>query len=403
MGPVSEGQIVGEFFPRTNEESSKDIISDARIITPENAGFSEAFMRTLRNQEEGSLTRYLFLESSSPPMDKQGSVPDQDIYAMLMRHFGRILCGGHAWDEMIEHRQSYDFIDGGLQALYYAVENGLVSYLPPRIHPVEFGTGGKSGVEKPIRMIEAILQSEDHVVEGYTGIDILSRYAIESAKAIRDKFNIRATGIACDFMTANRVPIRDIKGSVPLYMFYGGTLANAPDYSSSGGKNGMQNAIMYLTKMNRQHDIGPYLIIEYDAETNLSVLSAKYKPTVEFEAFVLGEFPTAIHTNTIRDSSYDPFQYWKMGMQYDPEPKAVKLCAVCTKDHVVPTFEGDVPVRKKYSKTNILSYKWNETIWKAILDQAGFDPIQVFRKKGSPYGFILAAPKSGQQSLGFNP
>lgn len=404
--PEPAGQIVGEFFPGINQTPPRDIVRDVKLITPESAGFREAFMGTLRNREEGSLTRYLFLESPPAPAgDKQDGETDQDIYAMLTRHFGKILCGGYAWDEMIEHTRSYDFVDGDLRALDYAVENGLISYLPSNIHLIECGTGGKSGVEKPIKTIEAILQSGNHMITGYTGIDILSRYAIESAKAIRDKFNIHATGIAFDFMTmsADKIPIPVMKDSAPLYLFYGGTLANAPDYSLSGGKNGMQNAAMYLTKISRQHSVGPHLLIAYDAETSPGILSAKYQRTVEFEAFVLGEFPIAIHGNDITDRSYDPFQYWKMGMRYDPEAKAVKLCAVCTKDHDVPTFEGNVPVRKGYSKTNILSYKWNETIWKTILDQAGFEPTKIFRKKNSPYGFILAGPKSGQQSLDFRP
>lgn len=401
-GPDAAGQIVGRFVPHKNGLSPKDVIRGGKATPVESESFRRAFIDTLRGKGEGLLTRYLFHEANFAATDRKKETPDQDIYAMLNRHFGRILYGGLAWDQMIEHTNSYDFVDGDLRALDYAVKMGLVSQLPSNVHIIEYGTGGKSGAEKPIHTIEAILKSERHEVSGYAAIDILSRYAIESAQAVHDRFNMHATAIACDFMTADKIVIPAVRESTPLSLIFGGTLANAPDYSASGGKSGPQNAIVYLTKMNGQHDIGPYLLMGYDAETNPAMLTSKYQATDEFSAFALGSFTRAIQEGIITDSSYDPFRYWKMEARYDAAAKAVKLCAVCTENHVMPTIEGDFSFQTGKSLTNILSYKWDEMDYREMLSQADFELVSTYRQKGSPYGIILARPKSGQQSLNFN-
>jgi len=393
---TGEGQVVGLFVPKDGVDP-KDSVNGVKASAEEIQAFTQAFFDTIGHKGQGLLTRYLFHEPPQDKTTKTEAAADSkkptgasEIFDTLQKRFGRILYGGLAWDAHIEHSKSYDLINSDLNALEYAIENHMVTTLPHSLHVIEYGPGGNSGVTKPQKLIEAILKSDEHKISRYTAIDILSRYANEAALSVHDKFNLHAEAIACDFMAAQKIKMPTKENCTPLALIFGGTLANAPDNSAQGGMSSTDNASAYLARMNKQHGIGSYIMITYDAENNPETLLKEYQTTDEFGAFVLSAFTRAVGESIITDDTYDPFRYWKMQPHYDETAKAVRLRAICREDHVISTIRGPISIKKDESLTSILSYKWDESDYKPMFEKAGYEITGSYRKDGAHHGIILA-------------
>ena len=383
-----EGQVIGRLVPADNIHPDKTPGGN-KASAKLNQAFEQAFYDTLERKGEGLLTKYLYHD----PSKDDGLKDKKKVSDMLDKHFGQFLYGARAWDANTQRNKFYGLVSGDMEALDYAIEHHIVTKLPENMHLIDYGSGGETGAHKSAKLIQAIRQDNTHDISGYTAIDIVPRFASESATTIYNEFNLHADMVICDFMGAEKVLVPKIKNKenyTPLSLIFGGTLANAPDASPGGGNDSKQNAITCLSRMNKQHGTGSEVLLVFHSENDPKMLSQEYQSTDELSAFVLSSFSRAVMQGTITDSGYDPFRYWSIEPRYDANTKALKMCAVAREDHTIPTAKGQVSIKKDEAFTSALSYKWDENDYSLMLKQAGYEIIEIFRKEGAPRGAILA-------------
>jgi hypothetical protein len=359
------------------------------LIFIERASFFQAFLDTLNRKGEGLLTRYLYHDPTPPEITQEGP----RIQGILDHHFGKFLYGAGAWDENIRVNKFYGLANGDMEALKYAIEQGIVSRLPEKMQLIEYGAGGEAGAIKPAALISAILREKlPDSIGSYTAIDIVPRFAATAAQAISHKFNLKADSVVCDFMSTGPMSIPKMvhqEGYTPVILLFGNIMANAPDYSLHDGKNARQNVTTYLARMNEKHGIGARILMTYHAESDPAILLNEYQETPEMRAFVLTSFPRAImHGGIIPSSQYDPFQYWRISPCFDAATKAMKSCAISLKDHAIPVMGGAIPIREGDSFTNAMAHQWDEKDYQEIGAPAGCEVTNVYRRAGSSRGFI---------------
>lgn len=395
----NEGQVLGYFAPKS-DAGARAPVKKSKTSPAELKAFKQDFYNTLDGKDEGVMTRHLFHE---PPKNEESGEsatrPGQkksEIYGTLDKHFGRFLYGANAWHELVEKTKTYDGVTNDNKALAYAIDHGLADLIPGVKHIVEYGPGDKSGVAKSKRVIEAFNASAKGNVERYVAVDINGAYAIDAAKIIHEAFDIRVDAVQCDFMAAKRIHIpsmpehKSVKNPVSVSFVFGGTLANAPDYSANGGKNSAENAVVYLSRMTQQEGIGSYIVLTYDAENDPEKLLNQYQSSEAFNAFVLSAITRAVGEGVITDDSYDPFSYWEMKPAYDKNSKTVRLCAVSKEDHVMPTQRGPQKIEQGKTLTNILSHKWNSADYRPLFKAAGAEIIADIRDPDAAHGVIVA-------------
>lgn len=401
--PDGEGQVVGYFAPKGDTVPGNPI---KKIKTPheEFKAFRQAFYDMLDHNGEGLFTRYLFHEApqngetgkSGTAQKNSVSSGKPDIYGTLDKHFGKLLYGAEAWHEHIAHSKTYDIVSSDKQALKYAIDRNIALKIPGIKHIVEYGPGDKSGVDKSKMLIDAFTKAAKGSVERYVAVDINGGFAIDAAKSIHDAFDIRVDAIRCDFMATEKINIpptpemQQTKEHTNVSFVFGGTFANAPDYSLSGGKDSKQNVVVDLSRMNRQFGIGSCVVMTYNAEDDSTQLMRKYQPTDAFSAFVLSAFTRAVSEGVIADNAYDPFRYWEMKPHYDAKDETVRLCAVCREDHSIVTDSGTRHVGKGENLSCILSYKWEEDDYRPLFEKAGYEIVEIYREGGAAHGVILA-------------
>ena len=370
-----ESQILGVLLPCDNAMPSRQPSNGNKKGEPSLA-FREAFMKTMRHEGEGLMSPYLFYEENG----RSRSLLKCSLY------------GGFAWDAHMVKSQSYSFADDDLAALDYAIGTHFLDKLPSHIKFIEYGPGGNSGVEKPKKLIQALMDSSDHIIDCYIGVDILSRYATESMQAIHEEFNLCAYGVMGDFMADAHLKIPGSKDSraVPLVTIFGGPIANAPHYLPAFGQSSRENAIQYLSMIKDIHGPDVNILLTYDASRDKSALLKEYKPTREFSAFELSSFRRAVAEGIITDKNYNPETHWKLVPVYDEKAEAVKLCVECKKSHVLQTVDGPISIKKHEKFVNTLSYKWDAQDYKAMLREAGFDCVDISRAPNQTNGIVLA-------------
>lgn len=383
-----KGQVVGRLVP-VEGITPESRLGAIKTSAEEKKAFEQAFFDALARKGEGLLTRYLYHDISKEDETKE----EIRIDDTLIRHFGQLLYGAGAWDANMKKNKNYGLASGDMGALDYALEEHLVTKMPEKLHLIDYGAGGKTGAHKPEKLIKAVLEDGAHDISGYTAIDIVPRFASEAALSIHNEFNLHADIVVCDFMAAERVAVPKVKekgGHTPVSLLFGGILANAPDMSSGGGPGSKENVVTYLSRMNRQHGPGSMVLMTYHAENDPGALLKEYQSTDELSAFVLSSFSRAVLQGTITDPDYDPFRYWHIVPRFDEKSKALNMCAVSLEDHEIPTARGPVRVEEGDDFTVAVSYKWDESDYRPMFEESGFEIVDVFRRKGAPRGLILA-------------
>lgn len=376
-----QSQVVAVYVPRVELSEPKLAKMNSKNLNP--SSFKNAFMQTLRGQGNGLLTAHLYHEPAHDTVVKD--TPDS--------RNGRLLYGGFAWEAFVQEGGSYDILDSDMKAIEDGLKDGLIDRLPQNISIIEYGPGGKSGVRKPAHLLQAIKQHEaGKSINSYTAVDILNRFATESALEIHEEFNLRAFAVVGDFTGKNKLVLPRTPGAVPVATTFGGGFANAPDYSPIQGRNGKTNAAVHFSQMNRQHGIGSYLLMTYHCERDPAKLMEEYRRTENLEAFILSGFMRAVSEGVIVDTHYDPYSHWEIKPTYDDKIHAVIEYAVCKDDHIVQTKEESFHFKKGAQIPMTLSHKWNKADYKEILGKAGYEIMNNASNENdaSAYGIILA-------------
>jgi uncharacterized SAM-dependent methyltransferase len=348
------------------EASSK--VANPCVPNPDRAALGRAFLMTMRKQAEGVLAKFLY---------------------------------GESWDQHILKSQSYSVTTAEIEAISFALNEGLLDRLPLSIHFVEYGSGGNTGVAKPKHLIKALMDAS-HNVLSYTAVDTAERYAKESCLAIAGEFNkaldranIQTQAVAGDFMSNSKIDIPPLlPGAAPLISIFGRTLSNAPDYSMSGGKNNQQNCADYIALMKDRHrnctaeEI--FLLVTYHEETNSDSLLKEYTVTPQLTEFVLSSFQKVMDEGIITESEYCHQDYWTVTPIYDEKNHLLKLCAECLKDHLVPTIEGGIYVKAGERFAQVLSSKWKGQVYKRICLEQGASEVRLYKDQKKATGVMLA-------------
>ncbi len=378
-------QVVAVYMPRRDFSHPK--VPQKTAKNPIST-FRQAFMQTLQGKGQGLLTAHLYHEPANDGVPQM----NHNIYSTLQQRFNRILYGGQAWDAFIKEGGAYQCGDSDINAINSALADGLVDSLPDNMRLVEYGPGGKNGVPKPAQLIKSIMQQKPGQIYSYIAVDILNRFATESALEIHEEFNLRSFAIVGDFTTKEKLVMPKAAGTTQVVLSFGGGFANAPDYSLNQGHNGKANATAYFSQMNRQFGLGSYVLMSYHSERDPAKLMQEYQRTDALEAFILSGFMRAVGEGIITDKNYDPFQHWKMEPAYDTNIQAVVEYAVCQKDHVLKTGEGSFDFKAGDRLPITLSHKWDDQDYKGILKKAGYDIVddKVYKSENMPRGVILA-------------
>jgi uncharacterized SAM-dependent methyltransferase len=381
--------VVAVYMPRVELCAPKLAKMNSKNLNP--SSFKNAFMQTLRGQGNGLLTAHLYHEPAHDTGAKD--THDLGVDAAAKSRSNRLLYGGLAWEAFVQEGGSYDILDSDMNAIEKAMKAGLIDKLPQTMNIIEYGPGGKSGVRKPAHLLQAIRQHPSgRTINSYTAVDILNRFATESALEIHEEFNLRAFAVVGDFTSKNKLALPRNTGSVPVATSFGGGFANAPDYSPIQGRNGKSNAAVHFSQMNRQHGLGSYLLMTYHCERDPAKLMEEYRRTENLEAFILSGFVRAIGEGVIIDKGYDPFSHWEIDPTYDDKIHAVIEYAVCKDDHSVATREETFHFKQGARIPMTLSHKWNKADYKEILGKAGYEIMNDASNENetSPHGIILA-------------
>lgn len=378
-------QVVAVYMPRRDFSQPK--VPPKTTKNPIST-FRQAFMQTLQGNGQGLLTAHLYHE----PANDGALQMNDSTSSTLHQRFNRILYGGQAWDAFIKEGGSYQCRDSDINAINSALADGLVNSLPDNMRLVEYGPGGKNGVSKPAQLIKSIMQHKPGQIYSYVAVDILNRFATESALEIHEEFNLRSFAIVGDFTAREKLVMPKAVGTTPVVLSFGGGFANAPDHSLDNGHNGKANATAYFSQMNRQFGLGSYVLMSYHSERDPQKLMQEYQRTDALEAFILSGFMRALGEGIITDKNYDPFQHWKMEPAYDEKICAVVEYAVCQKDHTLRTDDGNFDFKAGDRLPITLSHKWNDEDYKGILKKAGYDIVddKVYKGENMPRGVILA-------------
>lgn len=336
--------------------------------------FEKSFLASCRGQGSGLMTKFLYFD---------GGHPDD-------------VSGGDAWQrhilDCLSGKEVYAIAGEDLEALNHANASGIFDNLPAKLKILEYGTGGSSGTPKPIALLNLLLAS-GHDVTSYSSVDILERFAYESAAAINTRFNIMSRAVVGDFMASHQIHFgnNEEDRNIPsVIAVFGGTLANAPDIHNGIVKSPRESAAEYLAKMNRQHGTGSYLVLTYHAERDPQKLLEQYARTDVFEDFMLSYLDRAVKKKVITRPSYDRAKYWKMEPAWDAALDAIRINTVCTKAHTMPTTGGGF----RYAKGSILATttlcsKWDEGDYLSILNRAGYH-VDFCRADGQSTGVLVA-------------
>lgn len=353
--------------------------------------FSRAFLRTVKDGEEGLLTSHLFFDIPS-------NTELSDPFSGLAYDARRILSGGRAWDRHISdssHKTGgNDYWNNDQKIISLALSEGVISSLPRSISLVSYGCGDAQAFEnKETQIIRALMGDPGRQVTSFCAVDILERYAIDGALRAKDGFNIRSQGVVGDFLYNGRLAIQESRG-IPVIMIFGGPFENTPITAQE--PDAMETTAIAWAKINVQHGLGCFVIKTFDADQNADSQLARYAPTENFEAFVLSAFARAMHQGLIKPG-YDVLSHWRMATEYDSELHAVKLVAECKKGHTLDILSpngGTVVASRRLEcgdrRTVVLSHKWDLETHRRIAARAGFELREVFESAGNPSKLIVA-------------
>lgn len=336
--------------------------------------FSENFFATIAGHGSGLMTMFLYSDPDNEYLRKKG--------------------GGQAWQEYVsegtEGSGGYDIAVKDIIALRYAADHGLFAELPGRIDLFEYGTGGKSGVDKPMALA-GILSDLDKTVQGYYAVDILKRFAWESAQEVNERLGIESHVIVGDFMTSRSISMPEVgrAGSNRVVAVFGGTFANAPALHNGIRRAPLETASSYFSKMSAQHGVGSSVVLTYHSERDPGAILSQYEQTPAFRSFVLSYLFRALAEKVITDPHYDPLRYWGTETVWDPDLSALRVNTVCREEHDMPTSAGVRHFEKGHSMTSSLCNKWNEADYTSILKKAGYEP-RFCRKEGESMGVLVA-------------
>ncbi|NCC20906.1 MAG: hypothetical protein EOM26_00415 [Alphaproteobacteria bacterium] len=373
----------------------------------ENRKFRRDFFRTVNNRGEGLGTVYLWWEAPA-------SVGGNHSEAVSEANLKRKSWGSRAWDmiagkgqvrkgnQYVADGKSLGVSDDDMAAIEYALDHDLLSKFPKNIAWLEYGSGGHTGFRKPQQFLTAFGYPEKDgadpsvIVCSATAVDILSRYARESAVDYAE-YEVDAFASVGNFMMSDTplelptVP----EGCTPVIAIFGGTFENPPNIHNGHTQAPKTSAVEYYTRLNRQHGLGSYIVKTYNAEHDPAKIEAKY-PREEFEPFLLSFFHRACQEGVIRDPNYDPGQYWEMEpAEFDEEQEAARLNLVCKETHVLPLREmNGLPCDRKIERGHriniILSHKWEIDTQREILENAGYEIVAHKRDPSRAGGVILA-------------
>lgn len=400
-------QVVAVYMPRHEFEPAKPSTKSA--AQPVASSFKNAFIQTLEGKGRGLLTTHLYHEpvnDSAPQSTQQGPTqhspaqhssaqhsPAHNSYEALHQRFETLLYGGQAWDAFVREQGPYQGMDSELVAIDAAISEGLLDHLPQdSLRLIEYGTGGKNGVRKPAHLIKAILQKHPEQIYSYVAVDILNRFATESALEIHEEFNLRSFAVVGDFNRREKLAMPKSPESVPVIISFGGGFANAQDNSPDKGPDAKENAAHFFSQMNTQHGIGSHLLMSYHCERDQNVLMREYQPTEALESFILSSFVRAIAEGVIIDKTYDPFRHWQVRPAYDADSKAVVEYAVCQAGHQLETTEGIFTFMKNDRLPITLSHKWDMHDYREILNRSGYEVVgnKPWQGDNKSRGIILA-------------
>lgn len=379
-------QVVAVYTPRL--DFNQPTASKKALKNTPPSSFRQAFIQTLQGVGQGLLTAHLYHE----PVNDSAQLAMNRACASLQHRHNRILYGGQAWDAFIKEDGSYRGFDNDLYAIESALNGGLAAALPHNLRLVEYGSGGKNGVSKPAAVIESLVKGDPSRVYSYTAVDILNRFATESALEIHEEFNLRSFAVVGDFSDRGKLVIPQANGTVPVVLSFGGGFANAPDYSLMKGPDGQAAAAACFSQMNRQHGLGSYVLMSYHSERDPEKLLQEYKRTDALEAFILSGFVRAVGEGIITNKNYDPFAHWAMEPAYDETIHAVVEYAVCQTSHDLQTSDGKFSFQKGDRLPITLSHKWSAADYTEILGRAGYDVIDDMACQNGdlPRGVLLA-------------
>lgn len=392
----ADSRLVATFYPVPKISDSKD--KNTSYSSAEKAAFRKSFYATLENQVEGAISPHLFFD---PP----GLSEDAKInYSSAWGAKENIPYGAPSWDIHISESTSeneshvklnqYGFAEGDAEVIHYAIQNGLIDRLPRRMTYYSYGPGEMIAVhKKDFQLVDAIMSTETHSVEGLNGVDINYRYARNFADHANEKYNRVTAAILGDFMEGTVNPGNKIGTSV--IGIFGGPFANAPNIKNVF--NAKQKAAQYLAQLVSQHGEGTRVINTIDTQSDPEILKADYNPTKQFEAFILGAFPRAVNEGIIVNPKYDVFKHWKLTQEFDEAQRTVKLMATAKKSHDLNTDSGKTyAIEKGQNLTFTLSHKWGQQEWKDIYQAAGFDDV-TFYGEGSRK--LILARATGEPNL----
>lgn len=375
------------------EESRSAVVLSAASSDDQqrhNRKFSRAFLRTVKDGEQGLLTSHLFFDIPS-------NTELSDPFSGLAYDARRILSGGRAWDRHIRDSSrktgENDYWNNDQKIISLALSEGLISSLPRSISLVSYGCGDAQAFEnKETQIIRALMGDSGRQVTSFCAVDILERYAIEGALRAKNGFNIRSQGVVGDFLYNGRLAIQESRG-MPVIMIFGSTFENTP--AMEHGPDAMETTAIAWAKINVQHGLGCFVIKTFDADQDANSQLARYAPTENFEAFVLSAFARAMHQGLIKPG-YDVLSHWRMATEYDSELHAVKLVAECKRDHTLDILSPNgVAVASRRlecgdRRTVVLSHKWDLETHRQIAARAGFELKEVFESSGNPSKLIVA-------------
>ncbi|HNQ92341.1 MAG TPA: L-histidine N(alpha)-methyltransferase [Alphaproteobacteria bacterium] len=352
--------------------------------------FKKAFLKTIKNPDaEGLLTTHLFYD-----------IPEETTAAFngLSYDAKIILSGGRAWERHIDDAvtsskdptQSYGYWDNDQSIITFSINKGLIDLLPRSIKFVSYGCGDIHAFNgKESQILAATLKDVNRDITDSCIVDILERYAISNAVAVNRRFGISSQGVVGDFLYNGKLAINETRGT-PVVMIFGGSFENTP--STSGYPSPQDSAAMAWAKMNTQHGLGSIVIKTFDSNQDPQEQERRYKPTRNFEAFILSAFARAVQQGIILNPQYDVLKNWKLSERFDTGISAVKLTAVCKRDHVLNFADGSsVQLRaQKDQRVITLAHKWDENTHISIAQRAGFEVKETYSQEGNFNKLIVA-------------
>lgn len=349
--------------------------------------FEKAFFGSLGREVDGALTPHLFFD----PAEHVNFVDYQSVWG----GGHNLPIGGHAWAaharKTADDGQSYKFVSEDAKLISYAISEGILARLPPSFVLMVNGPGDTDTfVEKEGLLIAAASKSVDHNLEALIVMDNNGTFANDCANLAHKMHNVFALAVEGDFMEGG-LPLRPTMNAFKspyVVMSSGGPYENAPRYRHGGTAE--DNATRYQAKIPQTYGSGTVFVKTVDMQDDADALNLQYKPTPEFEAFVLSFLARAKLEGLITDAYYDILAHWEMAPRYNARTQTEELVAVCKKGHTLPTTRGGYKFAKGDEIVTILSAKYPEKKHAQILMNAGFKTIDFYRPEGSNRALICA-------------